>query len=234
MTISRFSRAWTARRWGIDCQVISPPATSGYQPLTKKDLILSVGRFTSTGHSKKQLDMLNAFGKLRENGLAQCEYFSVGGVSDDADDVAYLQRVKAKASECGAEVLANLDRVRLGRLYGEARVFWHAAGYAESDEHPELSEHFGMATVEAMSAGCVPVVINKGGQPEIVENGVSGFLWNTLEELKGYTELLMRDSRQSELMSEAARARATIFSRERFVDEFLAAIEETGEFAGSA
>ena len=75
------------------------------------------------------------------------------------------------AHACRARVLANLERSRLRQLYAQARIFWHAAGYGECDERPELSEHFGMATVEAMSAGCIPVVINKGGQPEIVEHG---------------------------------------------------------------
>ncbi len=72
-----------------------------------------------------------------------------------------------------------------------------------------------------MGAGCVPVVINKGGQPEIVEHGVSGFLWNTLEELNDYTRLLMRDEELRRQMSEAAKGRAAHFSREKFVQRFM-------------
>ncbi len=130
------------------------------------------------------------------------------------------------AHECRARVLVNLERSRLRQLYAQAKIFWHAAGYGECEERPELSEHFGMATVEAMSAGCIPVVINKGGQPEIVEHGVSGFLWNSLEELKEYTGLLMRDEQLRARMEEAALARAALFSRERFVSRFLDLLRE--------
>ena len=33
-----------------------------------------------------------------------------------------------------------------------------------------------------MAYGVVPVVINKGGQKEMIEQGVTGYLWNTEEE----------------------------------------------------
>jgi glycosyltransferase involved in cell wall biosynthesis len=220
-TISRFSQSWTTRRWGVECEIIYPPASNSFQPGIKKNMILSVGRFTATGHSKKQLEMIAAFGELQESAPSDYEYFSIGGVSDAPKDLEYFQNVSRLARDCRAQVIANIERSRLQQLYEQARVFWHAAGYGEKEEHPELSEHFGLSTVEAMSAGCVPVVINKGGQSEIVEHGISGFLWSTLEELKDYTELLMRNELLRREMAEAARARATLFSRERFLDRFL-------------
>jgi glycosyltransferase involved in cell wall biosynthesis len=73
-------------------------------------------------------------------------------------------------------------------LYRKASIFWHAAGFgADENSRPEALEHFGMVTVEAMSAGCVPIAIARGGQLEVVEHGVSGFLWNDLNELKALT-----------------------------------------------
>ena len=61
-----------------------------------------------------------------------------------------------------AMITANLDRAHLGLLYRDAKIFWHAAGM-KSDEtiYPELAEHFGISTVEAMSAGCVPVALRR-------------------------------------------------------------------------
>ncbi|MEI6256489.1 MAG: glycosyltransferase [Planctomycetota bacterium] len=57
----------------------------------------------------------------------------------------------------------------------------------ESDLNPSSQEHFGQTTVEALSAGVVPVVIDTGGQRETVEPGRNGFRWNTLEELATQT-----------------------------------------------
>jgi len=223
---SRFSQIWTKRRWDIDCEIIYPPVDTHIQPGDKKNAILSVGRFTATGHTKKQLEMMTTFDELRNSRLRDWNYFCVGGLGDTSADRAYFQAVSRKALDCRAQVLANIERSRLKELYGQASIFWHAAGYGEGDERPELSEHFGIATVEAMSAGCVPIVINKGGQPEIVEHGVSGFLWGKLEELKEYTELASKDEQLRAQMAEAARARAALFSREAFVSRFLSLIGE--------
>ena len=66
----------------------------------------------------------------------------------------------------------------LDALYRGAAVYWHATGLDEDiDDDPVRAEHFGITTVEAMSAGAVPVVIAAGGQPEIVRDGVDGFLF---------------------------------------------------------
>jgi glycosyltransferase involved in cell wall biosynthesis len=224
-TISRFSQAWTKRRWGFDCEIVSPPVDTRFEPCVKTSSILSVGRFTATGHSKKQLEMVAAFDEMQSAAPSDWEYFCVGGLSDADADLRYFQSVSLRARDSRAVVLANVEPSRLRQLYGQARVFWHAAGYGESDERPELSEHFGIATVEAMSAGCVPVAIDKGGQPEIVKHGESGFVWSRLEELKEYTGLLMRDESLRAQMAEAARARAALFSRDLFVKRFLSAIE---------
>jgi len=218
-TISQFSRRWTSERWGIQCDVIYPPADTTFKPGAKRNIILSVGRFTSTGHSKKQLEMVSAFAGLQD--LDKWKYLSVGGLTNDIGDRRYFESVSRLAQGSRVIVLANVERKRLRPFYEQAKLFWHAAGYGDDQDRPELSEHFGLATVEAMSGGCVPIVVNRGGQPEIVEHGVSGFLWDTLDELKDYTRLLVRDERLRLQMANAARARAAAFSRNQFVSCFL-------------
>ncbi len=77
-------------------------------------------------------------------------------------------------------------------------------------------EHFGITTVEAMSGKCVPVVINKGGQTEIVENGKNGFLWNDIDELLRYTLDLIGDEDLMRKMGEEALIKSKKFSKESF------------------
>jgi glycosyltransferase involved in cell wall biosynthesis len=222
--ISNFSGGWAKRRWGIDCQVVYPPVDTNFRRLQKENMILSVGRFAieGEGHGKKQEDMLAAFRRMKEEGLPDWRYFCVGALGNTDKHQARFEKLSATASEIGAELIANIDRDRLKSLFEQAAIFWHAAGYGEDeDTRPIFLEHFGISTVEAMAAGCVPVVIKKGGRREIVEHGVSGFLWETLEELRSYTRLLMNDAPLRGRMAEAARARAQIFSREAFVSNFL-------------
>lgn len=217
-SISEFSRDWTRRRWGIDTSVVHPPVDVEVVQVPKEPLILSVGRFSTTAHTKKQLEMMDAFGELHPR-LPGWTYASVGGLNMREENHAYFVRIRDTAAGYPALVDANLERTRVKELFARAKIFWHATGLDEDpDAHPELAEHFGIATVEAMAAGCVPVVINRGGQRDIVEHGVTGFLWNTLDELKRYTELLVRDTTLWARISDGARQRAAHFARDRFVD----------------
>jgi glycosyltransferase involved in cell wall biosynthesis len=218
--ISKFTQEWTRRRWDAESDVVYPPVDVQLPSAPKENLILSVGRFSTMAHTKKQLEMMHAFADLHRDGLGSWKYASVGGLNARDENHQYFSTVGALAATCGATVQANLDRAALRSLFASARIFWHATGLDEpTDDRPELCEHFGIATVEAMAAGCVPVVINKGGQSEIVRHGETGFLWNTVDELSHYTKVLTDDRALWQRMSDAARQRARDFSRERFIQE---------------
>jgi glycosyltransferase involved in cell wall biosynthesis len=217
ISISEFARHWTSRRWGIETKVIPPPVDVGATTERKNDLILSVGRFSTMAHTKKQLDMMRAFAEMRERAEISWTYASVGGLNARRENHDYFERVRSLGERCGALVEANLGRAELKALLGRATIFWHATGFGEdTDARPELAEHFGISVVEAMAAGCVPVVVNKGGPAEIVEHGKSGFVWSTIRELQYFTRLLTCDRGLSTDMAAAARARADLFSQQRF------------------
>jgi glycosyltransferase involved in cell wall biosynthesis len=77
-------------------------------------------------------------------------------------------------------------------------------------------EHFGITTVEAMAAGCVPVVIDKAGQREIVRHGTDGYRWTTLAELEALTRMVAGDEPLRARLAAAAVERAAAFSEEAF------------------
>jgi glycosyltransferase involved in cell wall biosynthesis len=220
IAISEYSRLWTRRRWSVDPQVIWPPVDVAVPDADKRDLVLSIGRFSTMAHTKKQLEMMRLFVRLQGTSLAGWRYACVGGLNARPENLEYFNAVKSAGAGASTLVDANLDRERIAELLASARIFWHATGLDEdTDRHPELAEHFGISTVEAMAGGAVPVVINKGGQPEIVEHGISGFVWNTPDEMVRYTTLLAEDDGLWAAMSAAARVRARMFSRERFVGD---------------
>ena len=222
--ISDFSRLWTKRRWGIDCTIVYPPVNTAFNQVEKEQIILSVGRFALRGHGhrKNQEEMLEVYERMQRECLPGWKYFCVGGLDVTPAHQAYFGQLSNLAAKSGASLVANLARNELISLYERASIFWHASGYGENQNvDPVLVEHFGISTVEAMAAGCVPVVINKGGQSEIVEHEVSGFVWDTLDELSSFTTRLISDHNLRLQMSAAARKRAQMFSREMFLTNFV-------------
>lgn len=213
---SHFTAGWTEKRWGAKWDVVYPPTDTDFRVVEKKNLIVSIGRF---GPAKKQLEMVEAYGQIDSNALRGWTFVCVGGVDVSDQSRGYYDKVANLAGTCRAKTIPNASRSSLRTICEEAKIFWHAKGWGEDDTvYPELMEHFGIVTVEAMAAGCVPVVINRGGQREIVEHGVSGFLWNDKEELSEYTVRLASDDKLRAKMSEAARRRAQEFTRQKFVD----------------
>lgn len=227
-SISQYVQRWTERRWHLETSVLYPPSADSFTGGEKENLILSVGRF-SGGHptmvDKRQLEMMRVFREMAPVGEPVWRYISMGGLGLAERESAYFHGVE-RLTNANSEAMPNPSRALIGAAYAKAKIFWHAAGYGNDEEiTPELSEHFGIATVDAMMCGCVPVVIKKGAQPEIVEHGVSGFLWESLDELKEQTAFLMHNPDRWSAMSTAAKERAESFSRERFETDFLRLLE---------
>ena len=73
-----------------------------------------------------------------------------------------------------------------------------------------------MTTVEAMASGCVPVVIGKGGQKEIIEDGKNGFLCDGKEDIINRTNKLIKNIELANEMAAQAILRAGVFSTDNF------------------
>ena len=154
-----------------------------YDESKKENIIISVGRFFVGAHSKKQLEMVQMFLNNKEK-FKDYEYHLVGAVSNSEEDIAYLNKIKELSCEAdNIYIHENFPFNDLMKLYAKAKIFWHGTGYGENENlNPEKMEHFGITTVEAMSYGVVPIVINKGGQQETVKEEVNGYRWNDEEE----------------------------------------------------
>lgn len=191
-----------------------------YDEKKKKNIIISVGRFFVAAHSKKQLELVKIFVN-HQDVFSGYEYHLVGAVSNLPRDVEYLNEIKRIASTVNnVFVHENYPYGKLIDLYAQAKIFWHATGYmVDENKEPEKMEHFGITTVEAMSFGAVPVVINKGGQKETVAPGENGYLWDTEEECVEQTRKLIEDDHLRREMAENSAERANSYS----IDEFYEA-----------
>jgi len=232
---SEFAREWTRRRWGIESQIVYPPVGLADTPAVQKEnLILAVGRFL--GHeadqwnSKRQDALIAAFAQLPEELRASWTLVLAGGAAPSAEMDEALARLRRQASGLSVSFETNVAPERLADLLARARFFWHASGFERPEDAPERAEHFGMATVEAMSAGAIPLVYADGGQLEIV-SPPWGRVWRSLSELVEQAQTLMTAS-PAELdgLGAAARAASQPFGQSRFareIRELLASIGAT-------
>jgi glycosyltransferase involved in cell wall biosynthesis len=216
---SEYTRTWIQRYWRVDSDVLFPPIrVQELRPGRKQRRILSVGRFFARGmgHSKKQLELVEAFGRMmRRNPLEGWELHLVGGC--EPGHLPYLDQIRSAAEGLPVSIHANAPRPLVEDLFASSSIFWHATGLGEDEERePWVFEHFGMTTVEAMAAGCVPVVIDKAGQREIVRHGVDGYRWSSLDELESYTRSLAGDEGLRKRLAASAVERASAFSEEAF------------------
>ena len=145
-----------------------------------------------------------------------------------AEHRSYVDEVRAAAEGLPVHLHLDASGAALRRLYGRASLFWHAAGLGEdADRHPERYEHFGITTVEAMSAGAVPVVIDAAGQVEIVEQGVSGYRFAGLDGLVAHTAHLIADPAWRAELSARAHERARRFGWDAFVGRLREEVDTT-------
>ena len=196
--------------------VIYPPTdTIPVTKLAKEKIILSVGRFTAYHTAKKQDEMIRAFIAM-ESKCNGWRLILAGGLLES--DRAYYQTLVDSAKGHAIDILPNISHAQIIDLYQKASVYWHAAGLGETD--PRFMEHFGISTVEAMSAGAVPVVYKGGGQIEIVKENENGVLFTTMRECMDKTlELIGDKARMSTLKANALHI-PNRYSTSAFTDAF--------------
>lgn len=225
---SYFTKHFIDKKLSVNSRVLYPAvAIDENKEIKKENIILHVGRFyenESGANYKKQDVMIKVFKKMIGGGLKNWEFIIAIGVKDE--DKAIFNKFKETSKGYPIRILDNPSNKALWENYSKAKIYWHATGYGEDlQKYPEKAEHFGISTVEAMGSGAVPVVINAGGQREIVENGKNGYLWNTLGELSDRTTSLIVNDKLLERMSIQAIERSKIFGMDKFSEDLKAIIK---------
>lgn len=95
---------------------------------------------------------------------------------------------------------------------------------------PSLQESFGLSALEAMACGVPVVASNVGGLPEVVSNGVTGFLHHPqeIEQMADSAiEILSSPELHARLADEGQRVAHERFDADRIIPQYLALYERT-------
>ncbi len=223
---SEFTKTHSDRSVWKKATVIYPPvSTLDIHSSTKREkIILSVGRFSPYHSVKKQDVLIDAFTlALKEGKCGGYTLVFAGGVGEN--DKKFFRSLQDKAYGLPIRFYPNIARSDMANLYGSAKIYWHAAGFGETD--PSLMEHFGISTVEAMAGGCAVFSYKAGGQQEILADEQNGFLWNSVMELVDKTERLIRDEALYRAITKTAREKAHEYSIARFSKSWDALLGNT-------
>jgi glycosyltransferase involved in cell wall biosynthesis len=214
--------------------IVSPPAPLAMDATTsgKKPMILGVGRFFVGGHAKRQDLMIEAFRQLAAL-RPEAELHLAGSLPPENEFRAYFAELKRKAAGLNVHFHPNVSPEHLAKLYGEASLYWHMAGYGV-DEATEAyrCEHFGITVVEAMSAGCIALVVNRGGPPQTVDHGATGYAFETLDELVNLSSRILALPSDDEGIMRM-RAAAIDASRKYAPEHFVAEVRKLLRLSGS-
>lgn len=221
---SQFTASFIDPSFQDKIKTLYPPVdVNKFSPGPKENIILSVGRFDNILNAKKQDILIDAFSSLIKNfNISNWKLVLAGGSIDDPSKNSYLQLLKENSSGLPVEFLINPDFNSLKEMYSRSKIYWHAAGFGvDQNLQPQNTEHFGISIVEAMASGAVPVVISKGGIPEIVNEGDTGFLWTTTDELVLKTVSLINSPDLIEKIKANSLLACQKFSKENFENHLL-------------
>jgi glycosyltransferase involved in cell wall biosynthesis len=126
-----------------------------------------------------------------------------------------IREILVKAEKLGVKNLrirTDIPKNELKELLGRAKYYLH----------PPFPEHFGIAVVEAMSAGCIPIVYRDGGVWYDVVSKVADTLgYNTIDEVVKIIKYLDNDKDTYIKLKEKSVEISKSFSYSNFKNKLL-------------
>ncbi len=206
IAISSYVASRIKRNYGRESKVIYPPVS------TEKFHLSSVKENYYITHARlvpyKRIDLLvEAFTKLPDHRLL---------VIGEGPEKSKLE---AKASQ-NIEFLGRVSDQELAHLLSKAKAYLFAA-----------EEDFGIAIVEAQSAGLPVLALKKGGALEIIEEGVSGLFFEEDTPDSLINRIKAFEKKEDTFDPALIRKRAEVFGVDRFHREMFLWIEKIkGDF----
>ncbi len=126
---------------------------------------------------------------------------------DKTDQVYFDSVVRPMLSGGGVEMIGEINDAQKPEFLGGARALLMPIDWPEP---------FGLVMIEAMACGTPVIAFNRGSVPEIVEDGVSGFI------VEDETGAMSAVSRLGELSRDTVRARFDArFTAKRMAEDYL-------------
>ncbi|MFB3889930.1 MAG: glycosyltransferase [Candidatus Bathyarchaeia archaeon] len=217
VTNSKFNQRLIAEYVGRKTLVINPPVRSQqiatqFTSQNRINTVVTVARFRSA----KGLALIPKIASLTSDGM----FLLIGTVDAGSEDCLrqLSEQVQRLHVEDRVHIFQNKPHEFTLKALLNAKVFLHT----------QRAEAFGMSVVEAMAAGCVPIVPHVGGPWEEILNsqeGVYGYSYTSPQEAADKIMLLFHDEKLRREVSARAMERAMAFDMTVFDKKFLSVVE---------
>ena len=95
---------------------------------------------------------------------------------DHADQAYFTREIAPLLSQPGIEFIGEIDEQQKGTFLGQARALLFPIDWPEP---------FGLVMIEAMACGTPVLAFRQGSAPEVVEDGITGYVVESMEEAIG-------------------------------------------------
>jgi len=197
---SEYTKNAIRERWGKEAIVVHPPVSvDRFEPApVKENFVVTIGRFVP----EKNYETIVEVARL----LPHVKFVIVGR----KEDAAYYEKIE-RSKPANLKLLSDLPENEMISQLARAKVYLHAM----------VGEHFGISIVEAMAAGCIPVIHDSGGAKEATKD--SGYVYNTVDEcVEAVSQALSSDLDPKTFVD-----RAQVFNTERFEEQIIEKITLT-------
>lgn len=130
---------------------------------------------------------------------------------DRADEAYFAQHIRPLLAQPGVTFVGEIDEAQKSRFLGDALALLFPIDWPEP---------FGLTMIEAMACGTPVVAWRCGSVPEIVEDGLTGWIVDSIEDAVGAVRAALQLDR-----TRIRRRFAERFSAERMATDYLALYE---------
>jgi glycosyltransferase involved in cell wall biosynthesis len=190
LTNSRFSKQWIEKYLNVKPLVVYPPvAVETYLPLSKnqdrENIVLTISRL----EEGKGLDFIPHVAARTRN----AKFVIIGSLASERYFLRLRQTIKNLGVEDRIQIIPNASQKVKESLLSRAKIYLH----------PRKYEYFGIAVIEAMAAGLIPLV-HKSGGPWIdilnQEEGVYGHSYEDTSSCVNHVNRIIEDYSKLEIV----------------------------------
>ena len=189
--------------------------------------IVVIGRIFEGTQSKLHLFAMEAFVELKKQCVCDAELFLLGSVVPGNE--RYFEKLAHTARAIrGVTLIPNARESEIAATMESSHFVWSITGIGTpAASNPADAEHFGIALVEAMAVGLIPIVSAKGGHLEIVQPLPVELTVETINDLVSRTLQVMKLP-----VEQMMQLRTSVISRAQQLNTFSQSFQSVFNFVG--